>query len=135
MRTINEPTAAAIAYGLEKKAADIKAAARNVLVFYLDGGISDVSFVTVDKDSFEVKAISGNTHLGGGDFDNRLANHFAAEFRRKHSHDLSGNPRALARLRAASERAKRTLPSTTETTIQLDCLHEGIDFSLSISRA
>ncbi|XP_021716029.1 heat shock cognate 70 kDa protein 2-like [Chenopodium quinoa] len=135
MRIINEPTAAAIAYGLEKKAVEIKEAAKNVLVFDLGGGTFDVSVVHLAKDSFEVKAISGNTHLGGGDFDSRLVSHFVAEFKRKHNQDISGNPRALARLRAACERAKRTLSSTTETSIQLDCLYETIDFSSTISRA
>ncbi|XP_048498792.1 heat shock cognate 70 kDa protein-like isoform X3 [Beta vulgaris subsp. vulgaris] len=135
MRIINEPTAAAIAYGLEKKAVDKKAAARNVLVFDLGGGTFDVSLVTLEKNSFEVKAISGNTHLGGGDFDNRMVNHFVAEFMRKHNQDVSGNPRALARLKAACERAKRTLSFTTETTVQLDCLHEGTDLFSTISRA
>ncbi|XP_074280146.1 heat shock cognate 70 kDa protein-like [Silene latifolia] len=135
MRIINEPTAAAIAYGLEHKAVESNVAKRNVLVFDLGGGTFDVSLVTLDKDAFEVKAISGDTHLGGGDFDNRLLNHFVAEFKLKHNKDIENNPRALGRLRAACERAKRTLSSSTETNIEIDCLFEGIDFSSVISRA
>ncbi|KAK9748917.1 hypothetical protein RND81_02G090000 [Saponaria officinalis] len=134
MRIINEPTAAAIAYGLERKGADSNVK-RNVLVFDLGGGTFDVSLVTVGKDLFEVKAISGDTHLGGGDFDNRLVNHFVAEFKSKHKLDISGNPRSLGRLRAACEKVKRALSSTTETLIEIDCLYEGIDFSSVISRA
>ncbi|XP_074280184.1 heat shock cognate 70 kDa protein-like [Silene latifolia] len=132
IRIINEPTAAAIAYGVENRCVERK---RNVLVFDLGGGTFDVSLVTLGKDLFEVKAISGDTHLGGGDFDNRLVNHFASEFKSKHRMDITDNPRALARLRAACERAKRTLSSTTETTIEIDCLYQGIDFSSFISRA
>ncbi|KAK9748924.1 hypothetical protein RND81_02G090400 [Saponaria officinalis] len=134
MRIINEPTAAAIAYGLERKGADSNVK-RNVLVFDLGGGTFDVSLVTVGKDLFEVKAISGDTHLGGGDFDNRLVNHFVAEFKSKHKVDISGSPRSLGRLRAACERVKRALSSTTETAIEIDCLYEGIDFCSVISRA
>ncbi|KAH9603867.1 hypothetical protein KSS87_013203 [Heliosperma pusillum] len=135
IRIINEPTAAAIAYGLENKAMDNNVVKRNVLVFDLGGGTFDVSLVTLNKDVFEVKAISGDTHLGGGDFDNRLVNHFVAEFKSKHNKDISDNPRALGRLRVACERAKRTLSSSTETNVEIDCLYEGIDFSSVISRA
>jgi len=94
MRILNEPTAAAIAYGLHKTANDCIVTEKNVLVFDLGGGTFDVSLVTVDRDSFEVKAISGDTHLGGGDFDNKLVNHFVAEFRRKYKKEIRGNPRA-----------------------------------------
>ncbi|XP_074280185.1 heat shock cognate 70 kDa protein-like [Silene latifolia] len=135
MRIINEPTAAAIAYGLENKPVDSNVAKKNVMVFDLGGGTFDVSLVTLDKDAFEVKAISGDTHLGGGDFDNRLVNHCVAEFKSNHNKDINDNPRALARLRAACERAKRILSSSTETNIEIDCLYEGIDFSSVISRA
>ncbi|XP_074284323.1 heat shock cognate 70 kDa protein-like [Silene latifolia] len=135
MRIINEPTAAAIAYGLENKAVDSKVDTSNVLVFDLGGGTFDVSLVTLGNDLFEVKAISGNSHLGGVDFDNRLVNHCVAEFKSNHNKDINDNPRALARLRAACERAKRTLSSSTETNIEIDCLYEGIDFSSVISRA
>lgn len=135
LRIINEPTAAAIAYGLEKKAAECKTVARNILVFDLGGGTFDVSLVVVGMGAFEVKAINGDTHLGGADFDNRLVSHFVTEFKRKHNRDINGNPRALGRLRAACERAKRTLSSTTETFVEVDCLHDGIDFSSTIYRA
>ncbi|XP_074272598.1 heat shock 70 kDa protein 18-like [Silene latifolia] len=133
---INEPTAAAIAYGLDKKltGADVEST-KNVLVFDLGGGTFDVSIVTIGRDSFEVKAVSGDTHLGGGDFDKRMVSHFMAEFERNHQKDMSNNPRALRRLRAACERAKRNLSVTPETTIEIDCLFDGIDFSSTITRA
>ncbi|KAK4410665.1 Heat shock protein [Sesamum angolense] len=133
MRIINEPTAAAIAYGLDKKAS--RSGEKNVLIFDLGGGTFDVSLLTIEEGIFEVKATAGDTHLGGEDFDNRLVNHFAAEFKRKHKKDISGNARALRRLRTACERAKRTLSSTTQTTIEIDSLYEGIDFYATITRA
>ncbi|KAL9460037.1 hypothetical protein AB3S75_003268 [Citrus x aurantiifolia] len=133
MRIINEPTAAAIAYGLDKKAS--RSGEKNVLIFDLGGGTFDVSLLTIEEGIFEVKATAGDTHLGGEDFDNRLVNHFVAEFRRKHKKDISGNARALRRLRTACERAKRTLSSTTQTTIEIDSLYEGIDFYATITRA
>ncbi|XP_074263858.1 heat shock 70 kDa protein 18-like [Silene latifolia] len=134
MRIINEPTAAAIAYGIDKKitATDAK---KNVLVFDLGGGTFDVSLVCVEKNVFEVKAVSGDTHLGGGDFDNNLVSYFVENFEKKHNIDVSGNHRVLGRLRAASERVKRTLSSAYETTIEIDCLFEGIDFMATITRA
>ncbi|KAG1751658.1 Hsp70 protein-domain-containing protein, partial [Suillus paluster] len=85
--------------------------------------------------NFKVKATAGDTHLGGEDFDNRLVNHFAQEFKRKHKKDLSSNPHVLRRLRAACERAKRTLSSATQTSIEIDSLFEGIDFYTSLTRA
>ncbi|KAF9615908.1 hypothetical protein IFM89_027111 [Coptis chinensis] len=130
---INEPTAAAIAYGLDKKAS--RTGEKNVLIFDLGGGTFDVSLLTIEEGIFEVKATAGDTHLGGEDFDNRLVNHFAAEFKRKHRKDISGNARALRRLRTACERAKRALSSTTQTTIEIDSLYEGIDFYATITRA
>ncbi|KAL9407050.1 hypothetical protein Peur_004022 [Populus x canadensis] len=133
LRIINEPTAAAIAYGLDKKAS--KSGEHNVLIFDLGGGTFDVSLLTIEEGIFEVKATAGDTHLGGEDFDNRLVNHFVAEFRRKHKKDISANARALRRLRTACERAKRTLSSTTQTTIEIDSLYEGIDFYSTITRA
>ncbi|CAN7041310.1 hypothetical protein Bca4012_070711 [Brassica carinata] len=133
LRIINEPTAAAIAYGLDKKGT--KTGERNVLIFDLGGGTFDVSLLTIEEGVFEVKATAGDTHLGGEDFDNRLVNHFVAEFKRKHKKDVSGNARALRRLRTACERAKRTLSSTAQTTIEIDSLHEGVDFYATISRA
>ncbi|XP_010677329.1 heat shock cognate 70 kDa protein [Beta vulgaris subsp. vulgaris] len=135
MRIINEPTAAAIAYGLDKMLTERKEAAKNVLVFDLGGGTFDVSVVRIDKEVFEVKGVTGNTHLGGCDFDIKLVNHFLAEFKRKYKKDMSENPKAVGRLRAACERAKRMLSSTTETSIDIDCLFDGIDFRSTISRA
>lgn len=133
LRIINEPTAAAIAYGLDKKATSTKE--KNVLIFDLGGGTFDVSILTIEEGIFEVKATAGDTHLGGEDFDNRMVNHFVQEFKRKHKKDISGNARALRRLRTACERAKRTLSSTTQTTIEIDSLYEGIDFYATITRA
>ena len=149
LRIINEPTAAAIAYGLDKKAEG----ERNVLIFDLGGGTFDVSLLTIEEGIFEVKSTAGDTHLGGEDFDNRLVNHFVNEFKRKfscyltastptnfddsgkHKKDLSTNARALRRLRTACERAKRTLSSSAQTSIEIDSLYEGIDFYTSITRA
>ncbi|KAL0861474.1 hypothetical protein ABMA27_009006 [Loxostege sticticalis] len=132
LRIINEPTAAALAYGLDK---NLKGE-RNVLIFDLGGGTFDVSILTIDEGSlFEVRATAGDTHLGGEDFDNRLVNHLAEEFKRKYKKDLRSNPRALRRLRTAAERAKRTLSSSTEATIEIDALYEGIDFYTRVSRA
>ncbi|XP_027352003.1 heat shock cognate 70 kDa protein-like isoform X3 [Abrus precatorius] len=133
MRIINEPTAAAIAYGLDKKATSV--GEKNVLIFDLGGGTFDVSLLTIEEGIFEVKATAGDTHLGGEDFDNRMVNHFVQEFKRKNKRDISGNPRALRRLRTACERAKRTLSSTAQTTIEIDSLFEGIDFYSTITRA
>lgn len=132
LRIINEPTAAALAYGLDK---NLKGE-RNVLIFDLGGGTFDVSILAIDEGSlFEVKSTAGDTHLGGEDFDNRMVNHFLEEFKRKYKKDLSGNARALRRLRTACERAKRTLSSSTEASIEIDALHEGVDFYSKISRA
>ena len=131
LRVINEASAAAIAYGLDREVFD----ERNVLVFDLGGGTFDVSLLTMEQGILEVKATAGDPHLGGEDFDNRLVNHFVQEFKRKFKKDLSSNPRALHRLRTACERAKRTLSSATNTTIEIDALHEGIDFYTSITRA
>ncbi len=133
MRIINEPTAAAIAYGLDKKATSV--GEKNVLIFDLGGGTFDVSLLTIEEGIFEVKATAGDTHLGGEDFDNRMVNHFVQEFKRKYKKDITGNPRALRRLRTAAERAKRTLSSTAQTTIEIDSLYEGIDFYSTITRA
>ncbi|KAL4576331.1 hypothetical protein LXL04_012423 [Taraxacum kok-saghyz] len=133
MRIINEPTAAAIAYGLDKKSSS--SGEKNVLIFDLGGGTFDVSLLTIEEGIFEVKATAGDTHLGGEDFDNRLVNHFVQEFKRKNKKDITGNPRALRRLRTSCERAKRTLSSTAQTTIEIDSLFEGIDFYSTITRA
>jgi len=131
LRIINEPTAAAIAYGLDKKSQGEK----NVLIFDLGGGTFDVSILTIEEGIFEVKATAGDTHLGGEDFDNRLVNHFVQEFKRKNKKDLSSNARALRRLRTACERAKRTLSSAAQTSIEIDSLFDGVDFYTSITRA
>jgi len=131
LRIINEPTAAAIAYGLDRK----KQGEANVLVFDLGGGTFDVSLLTIDDGIFEVKATAGDTHLGGEDFDNRLVNHFTQEFKRKYKKDMSSNPRAMRRLRTACERAKRNLSSSANASIEVDSLFEGHDFYSSITRA
>merc|ERR1719414_1161984 len=132
LRIINEPTAAAIAYGLDKKDSGME---KNVLIFDLGGGTFDVSVLTIEDGIFEVKSTAGDTHLGGEDFDNRMVNHFLAEFKRKHKKDITGSKRAVRRLRTACERAKRTLSSSTQASIEIDSLFEGIDFYTSISRA
>lgn len=131
LRIINEPTAAAIAYGLDKKVG----AERNVLIFDLGGGTFDVSILSIEEGIFEVKSTAGDTHLGGEDFDNIIVDYFVEEFKRKHKKDMSNNKRALRRLRTACERAKRTLSSSTQTSIEIDSLFEGIDFYTSITRA
>jgi len=131
LRIINEPTAAAIAYGLDKNAKGEK----NVLIFDLGGGTFDVSLLSIDDGIFEVKATAGDTHLGGEDFDNRMVNYFVTEFKKKHKKDLSTNKRSLRRLRTACEKAKRTLSSSTNAAIEIDSIFEGIDFYTSMSRA
>jgi len=132
LRIINEPTAAAIAYGLEKGKGSRE---KNVLIFDLGGGTFDVSILSIEDGIFEVKATAGDTHLGGEDFDNRMVDHFVKEFLRKHKKDLTGNKRALRRLRTACERAKRTLSASAQASIEIDSLYEGIDFYTSITRA
>jgi len=132
LRIINEPTAAAIAYGLDKKKG---ASECNVLIFDLGGGTFDVSILTIEEGIFEVKSTAGDTHLGGEDFDNRMVDHFVNEFKRKHKKDMKGNKRALRRLRTACERAKRTLSASAQANIEIDSMFEGIDFYTSITRA
>merc|ERR1711998_305090 len=132
LRIINEPTAAAIAYGLDKKGAG----ERNVLIFDMGGGTFDVSILTIEDGIFEVKATAGDTHLGGEDFDNRIVDFCMQDFKRKNrGEDLAGNQRALRRLRTQCERAKRTLSASTQATIEIDSLFDGIDYSCSLSRA
>merc|ERR1712012_125993 len=133
IRIINEPTAAAIAYGLDKKKTGDKES--NVLIFDLGGGTFDVSILSIEGGIFEVKSTAGDTHLGGEDFDNRLVDHFVNEFKRKHRKDISGNKRSLRSLRTACERAKRTLSASAQANIEIDSLFEGIDFYTSITRA
>ena len=132
LRIINEPTAAAIAYGLDNKGSNGE---KNVLIFDLGGGTFDVSLLSIDDGIFEVKATAGDTHLGGEDFDNLLVKHFSNEFKRKHQLDISDNNRALRRLRTACERAKRTLSSGNTASLEIDSLYEGVDFFSSITRA
>ena len=131
LRIINEPTAAAIAYGLDKKELD----EHNILIFDLGGGTFDVSLLTLSGGIFEVKATSGDTHLGGEDFDSRMVNYMLNEFKNKNKLDASGNARAVRRLRTACETAKRTLSSSMQASIELDSFYEGIDFYTQISRA
>merc|ERR1712038_1970708 len=133
LRIINEPTAAAIAYGLDKKNKQKKES--NVLIFDLGGGTFDVSILSIDDGIFEVKATAGDTHLGGEDFDNRMVDHFTKEFLRKHKKDLTKNKRALRRLRTACERAKRTLSASAQASVEIDSLFEGVDFYTSLTRA
>ena len=130
-RVISEPTAAAIAYGLDKK---VKGE-QKVLIFDLGGGTFDVSILIIKNGNFEVKSTAGDTHLGGEDFDNRMVDHFVEEFKRKRKKDLTSNKRAIRRLKTACERAKRTLSSSTQASIELDSLFEGIDFYSTLTRA
>merc|ERR1712056_38992 len=132
LRIINEPTAAAIAYGLDKKGSG----ERNILIYDMGGGTFDVSLLTIEDGIFEVKATAGDTHLGGEDFDNRIVDFCLQDFKRKNrGKDMVGNHRAIRRLRTQCERAKRTLSSSTQATIEIDSLFEGIDYSCSLSRA
>lgn len=132
LRIINEPTAAALAYGLDKKLRGDQ----NVLIFDLGGGTFDVSILSIAEGSlFEVKSTAGDTHLGGEDFDDRMVKFFIDEFKRKTGKDISRSPRSLRRLRTACERAKRTLSSSTEAVVEVDSLYEGVDMNSKISRA
>ncbi|XP_058741088.1 heat shock cognate 70 kDa protein-like [Vicia villosa] len=133
IRIINEPTAAALAYGLNKRTKCV--GENNIFVFDLGGGTFDVSVLTIKDKVFQVKATAGNTHLGGEDFDNRMVDYFVKELKRKNKIDITCNPKALRRLRTACERAKRTLSFASVTTIEVDYLFQGIDFSSSITRA
>jgi heat shock protein 1/8 len=130
LRIINEPTAAAIAYGLDKKDEE-----KTILIFDLGGGTFDVSLLSIDDGIFEVKATAGDTHLGGEDFDNILMKYFIDEFKRKHKVDLSDNKRSLRRLKTACEKAKRTLSSSSTANVELESIFDGIDFFTSITKA
>jgi L1 cell adhesion molecule like protein len=132
LRIINEPTAAAIAYGLDKQGETVE---KNVLIFDCGGGTFDVSILTIDNSIFEVKATAGDTHLGGEDFDTILVEYFMDEFKKKHKKDITGNKRAIRRLRTACESAKRTLSSATVANLEVDSLFDGIDFTSTITRA
>jgi len=131
LRIINEPTAAAIAYGLESNTKQ----ERNILIYDLGGGTFDVTLLTIDDGVFEVKATAGDTHLGGEDFDRRLVEHCMTEFKRKYKHDLSQSKRAMRRLQTACENAKKTLSSSTVAMIEIDALYEGQDYNTQITRA
>ena len=132
LRIINEPTAAAIAYGLS----DTSDEEKSVLIFDLGGGTFDVSLLSIDEGIFEVAATAGDTHLGGEDFDSNMVSYFIKEFKKKNrGKDMSSEPRSLRRLRSACERAKRTLSSATQAFIEIDSLYDGIDFNSTISRA
>ena len=131
LRIINEPTAAAIAYGLDKKGEK----EINILIYDLGGGTFDVSLLAIDDGVFEVKATAGDTHLGGEDFDRRMMEYCMADFKKKHKADLSSSKRSIRRLQTACEGAKKTLSSSTSAVIEIDSLFEGIDYNVSITRA
>jgi len=130
MRIINEPTAAAIAYGMDKKDGE-----KNVLVFDLGGGTFDVSLLTIDNGVFEVVATNGDTHLGGEDFDQRVMEHFIKMYKKKHGKDVRGSNRAVQRLRREVEKAKRSLSSQHQVKIEIENFFEGNDFSETLTRA
>ncbi|XP_065210454.1 heat shock 70 kDa protein II-like [Planococcus citri] len=131
LRIINEPTAAAIAYGLQERNSD----AQNVLIFDLGGGTFDVSILTIQNGVFEVISTAGDPHLGGEDFDNKMVNYFVEKIKGKYNKDISENKRALHRLRAACEGAKRTLSSANVADIEIDSLYDDFDFYYSLYRA
>ena len=131
LRIINEPTAAAIAYGLDKKGEK----EINILIYDLGGGTFDVSLLAIDDGVFEVKATAGDTHLGGEDFDRRMMEYCMADFKKKHKADLSSSKRSIRRLQTACEGAKKTLSSSTSAVIEIDSLFEGIDYNISLTRA
>ena len=131
LRIINAPSAAAIAYGLDKKIVEVI----EVLVFDLGGGTLDVSILTIEEGIFEVKSSAGDSNLGGRDFDDRMVDHFVEEFKKKYKKNISQNKRAICRLRKACEKAKRTLSMLTQANIEIDSLHEGVDFYTAITRA
>jgi len=130
LRVINEPSAAAIAYGLDKKQGE-----KNVVVFDLGGGTFDVSLLTIDNGVFEVMATAGDTHLGGEDFDQRLAEHFVKAFKKKHNVDIKSDVRAFQKLRSEVEKAKRDLSSVLQTKVEIEGLIDGIDFEETVTRA
>lgn len=130
LRIINEPTAAAIAYGIDKRDGE-----QNIIVFDLGGGTFDVSLLTIDNGVFEVAATAGDTHLGGEDFDQRLTEHFVKIFKKKHGKDIQSDPRAMQKLKSEVEKAKRDLSNVHQTKISIENLMDGIDFSETITRA
>lgn len=130
LRIINEPTAAAIAYGLDKKSGE-----KTILVFDLGGGTFDVSLLAIDNQVFEVEATAGDTHLGGEDFDHRVLAHFVKLIKKKYQKDITKDKRALQKLKGEVEKAKRDLSSVAETTITIDNLMEGVDFNEKLTRS
>lgn len=129
IRIINEPTAAAIAYGLDQKGE------KNVLIFDMGGGTHDVTLLSIDDGVFEVKATAGDGHLGGEDFDHRLVEYCCAEYQKKYKSDISKNKKAIRRLQNVCEKAKRTLSTAMTSTVEVDALCDGNDFSCNITRA
>lgn len=132
LRIINEPTAAAIAYGLDQKK---ESEEKHILIYDLGGGTFDVTLLSIEDGVFEVKSTAGDTRLGGEDFDSRLVHHFSQEFKRKHKKDITSNKRALRRLKTACENLKKTLSSATQATLEIDSFFEGIDYSSTMTRA
>jgi len=130
LRIINEPTAAAIAYGLDNSKDE-----KNILIYDLGGGTFDVSLLNIEEGVFEVKATAGDTHLGGEDFDRKMMDFFISDFKKKYKKDISGNKKSLRKLQTACESAKKTLSSNTIANIEIDSFFDGIDYSTSISRA
>ncbi|KAJ0810216.1 putative Heat shock protein 70 family [Helianthus annuus] len=134
LQLINQPTAAAIVYRLDHRVDEGWCNDKNVLVFDFGGGTFDVSLLKISKTGvIDVKAVGGDTHLGGEDFDTTLVNYCIQEFKKKYSEDVRGYPRAMGRLKVACEKAKRDLSSSIFASIEIDCLYEGIDFSIRIS--
>jgi L1 cell adhesion molecule like protein len=129
LRIINEPTSAAIAYGLDKNVN------KTILIVDAGGGTTDISLLTIEDGVIEVKATGGDTHLGGEDIDNKIVNYVIEEFKKKYKIDLSDNKKAVRRIKTVSERAKRTLSSSVQTTIELDSIYDGIDLNITLSRA
>ena len=134
-RILNEPTAAALAYGLDKTVKGDKKKKKTILVFDLGGGTFDVSILEINDGEFKVLATGGDTHLGGEDFDDKLVEHFAKEFERKNKIDMRGNKRAMKKLKTVCEKAKKELSFSTQTHVEVDALYQGIDFYEKISRA
>ena len=132
LRIINEPTAASLAYGLDKNKGGGE---KTILIYDLGGGTFDTSILTIEDGIFEVLSTAGDTHLGGEDFDNKIVDYFCQEIKRKLKKDVKTNPRSLRRLRTACERAKRTLSSSTQACVEIDSLIDGIDFNSTITRA
>ena len=130
MRIINEPTAAAIAYGLDKKSGE-----KNILVFDLGGGTFDVTLLTIDNGVFEVLATNGDTHLGGEDFDQRTMAYFIKMIKKKDNFELSNDKRAIQKLRREVERAKRSLSTQHQVRLEIEGLYDGVDFSETLTRA